>query len=75
MRDKTYSKNQDKLHKLRKERLEREQVRFNNMEKHLNYREDLIDIKRDNFNLGKKNKGGASFNIINLNYDNSNEGK
>ena len=44
------------------------------MEKTLNYREDLIDIKRDNFNLGKKNKGGASFNILTLNYDNSNEG-
>lgn len=45
------------------------------MESHLNYKEDLIDIKRDNFNLGKKNKGGASFNIISLNYDNSKDGK
>merc|ERR1711865_855615 len=40
-----------------------------------NYKEDLIDIKRDNFNLGKKNKGGASFNIVTLNYDNSRDGK
>ena len=44
------------------------------MESHLNYKEELIDIKRDNFNLGKKNKGGASFNIISLNYDNSKDG-
>ena len=35
----------------------------------------MIDIKRENFNLGKKNKGGASFNILTLNYDNSKDGQ
>ena len=36
-REETYNKNQEKLHKLRKERLEREANRFQNIEKHLNY--------------------------------------
>ena len=74
-REVTFNKNQEKIHKLRKERLEREQNRFGKIEKHLNYKEDLIDIKRDNFGLGKKNKGGASFNIVTLDYDNSKDGK
>ena len=71
----TYEKNQEKIVKLRKERLDREEVRFNNMEKTLKYQDDLIDIKRDNFNLGKKNMGGASFNIVTLGYDESEYGQ
>ena len=30
---------------------------------------------RDHFNAGKKNKGGASFNIVNLSYDGNKEGE
>ena len=33
----TYNKNQDKIHNLRKERLDREQNRFGKIEKHLQY--------------------------------------
>ena len=74
-RETCFNKNQEKLHKLRKERLTRENFRFEKNEKVLKYQDDLIDIKRDNFNLGKKNMGGASFNIISLNYDNSKHGQ
>ena len=52
----------------------REQNRFEKIEIGLKYQDDLIDIKRDNFNLGKKNLGGASFNILTLNYDNTKHG-
>ena len=74
-RSETYNKNQEKIHKLRKERLDREQKRFTKIDNHLQYQDDLIDIKRDHFNLGKKNKGGASFNIVTLGYDDTKEGK
>ena len=32
-------------------------------------------MKRDFFNAGKKNHGGAAYNLISLNYDPTNEGK
>lgn len=33
-----------------------------------------IDARRDKYNLGNANKGGAAFNILNLEYEKSKEG-
>ena len=30
---------------------------------------DRIEIRRDYFNAGKKNQGGAAFNIVSLGYE------
>ena len=35
---------------------------------------DRIEIRRDYFNAGKKNQGGAAFNIITLGYDGNKAG-
>ena len=36
--------------------------------------ENVLKAKVDNFNAGKKNKGGAAYNLVHLGYDNSTEG-
>ena len=54
---------------MRKERLERENVRFERMDAHKKFEADRIVVKRDTYNASKKNKGGSAFNIINLGYD------
>ena len=40
------------------------------MQGHEKFQHDRINVRRDQYNAGKKNKGGAAFNIITLNYDN-----
>ena len=60
---------------MRKERLERENVRFERMDAHKKFEADRIVVKRDTYNASKKNKGGSAFNIINLGYDQNNDGK
>ena len=36
--------------------------------------EDRIQIRADLYQAGKKNKGGAAYNIVNLDYDNNKDG-
>jgi len=45
------------------------------MDAHEKFQEDRIITRRDMYQCGKKNKGGAAFNIISLNYDNNCDGK
>lgn len=33
-----------------------------------------LQYMKDHYNTGKKNSGGAAYNVINLNYDNSRDG-
>ena len=54
---------------LREERLQREQMRFENMESQDVKAGQVLAAKRDFFNAGKKNQGGAAYNLISLNYD------
>jgi hypothetical protein len=41
---------------------------------HEKFQETRINAKKDFFNCGKKNAGGAAFNIVSLNYDKSKDG-
>ena len=41
------------------------------MEKKDQYDYERIKVKADVFNAGKKNKGGAAYNIVNSAYDNT----
>lgn len=36
---------------------------------------EIIAVKRDQFNAGKKNHGGAAYNLLNLDYDKTNNGQ
>ena len=36
--------------------------------------DQVLKAKIDHFNAGKKNKGGAAYNLLNLNYDSTPEG-
>ena len=74
MRQKNFDFKQGKIQNLRKERLERENVRFARMDAHKKFESDRIVVKRDTYNASKKNKGGSAFNIINLGYDQNNDG-
>ena len=38
------------------------------------FQAERIVFKRDVYGAGKRNKGGASFNIINMDYDANKEG-
>jgi hypothetical protein len=45
VRENVFNKNQDKIHKLRKERLNREEVRFQGIDKTLAYQDHRIVVK------------------------------
>ena len=74
MRNVIFDKKQTKIQNLRKERLGRENVRFDDMDKHERKQEDRIVVRRDVYNASKKNKGGAAFNIITMNYETNPDG-
>ena len=69
VRQAKYQHNMNKYAHLREERLDREIKRFENMESFEQKSKDVISVKRDHFNAGKKNHGGAAYNLISLNYD------
>ena len=35
----------------------------------------ILQAKIDHFNAGKKNQGGAAYNLLNLNYDQTKNGQ
>ena len=39
------------------------------------FEDDRVVVRREVYGAGKKNKGGASFNIVNMSYDNDNGGQ
>ena len=59
---------------MRAVKLYREQERFEMMEKDEKFKNDRIEVRRDYYKAGKKNKGGSAFNIITLDYENSKDG-
>lgn len=61
--------------KQREERLQREINRFEKMESMDALIENTLKAKVDHFNAGKKNKGGAAYNLLHLGYDPTPEGQ
>ena len=45
------------------------------MEKTYKYQEDRLQTRITKYHAGQSNKGGAAYNVINLDYDQSKEGK
>jgi hypothetical protein len=60
---------------LREERYRREVNRFENMEAGDVRNAEILEVKKSQFNAGKKNHGGAAYNLLNLDYDASNNGQ
>ena len=59
---------------MREQRLVRDCKRLENIESYHKLQEDRIGVRRDVYQAGKKNQGGAAFNIISLDYLKSKEG-
>ena len=59
---------------LREERYNREVNRFENMEQTDVTAQNVLSVKKDQFNAGKKNHGGAAYNLLNQQYDQTNNG-
>jgi hypothetical protein len=60
---------------MREDRLKHEIARFEKMESVDAHMENALKVKVDHFNAGKKNKGGAAYNLVNLGYDQTPEGQ
>ena len=66
---------QNKWAHLREERYLREAQRFENMEANDARQAEILEVKKTQFNAGKKNQGGAAYNLLNLDYDQTNDGQ
>ena len=44
------------------------------MEAMRDQQDQILKAKKDHFNAGKKNEGGAAYNLINLDYDHTTRG-
>ena len=64
---------QDKFANLREERHQRENRRFENLEA-LELKDNVVMQAKIENNAGKKNMGGAAFNIVNQDFDVNNKG-
>ncbi len=51
------------------EKYERDLKRWEFMDDEEQRTRERTDVKRDIFLAGKRNRGGAAYNILNLNYD------
>ena len=49
--------------------------RFEGMQAHDQQQNTVLQAKIDHFNAGKKNQGGAAYNLLNLNYDQTPNGQ
>jgi hypothetical protein len=75
VRQAAFTKKQDEIIKLRYERLKREDNRYEQMNREEAIAKQRLECKRDVYQAGKKNKGGAAFDIINLDYQKSKDGQ
>ena len=66
---------QNRWANLREERFRREVQRFENMEANDVRQVEILETKKQLYNAGKKNHGGAAYNLLNLDYDKNNNGQ
>ena len=63
------------IEKKRVEKFERDMSRWSYMDNQEQMDKNRLQYMKDHYNTGKKNSGGAAYNVINLGYDNSPEGQ
>jgi hypothetical protein len=64
-----------KIYHLREERFQREAGRWDYEEKKEKFEVDRIGVRADKYQAGKKNQGGAAYNIVTLGYENTKDGQ
>lgn len=64
-----------KIDHLRKERLQRENTRWDHIETNNQKDDKRLHVRKELYHADKKNKGGASYNIVSLAYENTKEGQ
>ena len=75
VRQQKFEQVQQKYDNRREARYEREAARFAHMEAMQAQQETVLHAKKEFFNAGKKNEGGAAYNLINLGYDPTGRGQ
>lgn len=75
VRQQTLNKNETKINRLREERMLRDTMRYDHMQVENIKQDQRIETKKLLYKAGVKNQGGAAFNIVNLTYDETQEGK
>ena len=74
-RQEKFDREQDKLAHLRQERYDREVQRYQQMNTADQFQQTKLQTKVDHFNAGKKNQGGAAYNLIRLDYEPNTRGQ
>lgn len=49
-------------------------MRYQQQDDKLQFQHDRIEARKEKYQAGKKNEGGAAFNILNMDYDNTKNG-
>lgn len=75
IRQQKIEQTQNRYAQMREDRLKNEIARFEKMESVDAHLENALKVKIDHFNAGKKNKGGAAYNLVHLGYDHTPEGQ
>jgi len=74
-REQHFEKQQDKAAHLRQEHFEREMRKWDKHDEEFKKQEDRIRVRAEVYQAGKKNRGGAAYNIVTLDYDRNKEGE
>lgn len=74
-REEEYQRKLEAIERKRVEKFERDLQRWKYMDEEENREKHRLEYMNDHYLTGNKNKGGAAYNVISLDYDNSNEGQ
>ena len=74
IREQQYQQKLEVIERKRVEKFERDLQRWKYMDQEEEREKHKIEYMNEHYQTGKKNKGGAAYNVISLDYDNSKEG-
>lgn len=74
VREQEHKKRMEGIEHKRVEKFDRDMARWEFMDSQERRDAERLKYMNENYQTGKKNKGGAAYNPINLGYDNSKEG-
>ena len=74
VREQEFQSKLEVIERKRVEKFERDLQRWKYMDQEEDREKQRLEYMNEHYLTGKKNKGGAAYNVISLDYDNSNEG-
>jgi len=74
VREQQYQQKLEVIERKRVEKFERDLQRWKYMDQEEDREKHKIDYMNEHYQTGKKNKGGAAYNVISLDYDHSKDG-